>query len=254
MFSVDFLGVNFMRRAGFVEMMGITKKVVQAVVVEGYAPLDEPSRMAIVPQLVIPGRPYTGEPLTPRSAGFAVERALAERELAAAKAADAADEAFEAQRSARAEANAVADYARAASRRAAAIAAEASDFQTAQQEAAAAKASAAAAEAAATEASRAAQLASRKAAISAGFVAASAGSFQVVSSSRTVETFATEAEALHSAAERWWPWILYHEQRGCFTEVAHGGIGLPLAHAGIRRHVSDVMSARINLVMTPRGR
>jgi hypothetical protein len=47
---------------------------------------------------------------------------------------------------------------------------------------------------------------------------------------------------------------VYHEQRGCFTEVAHGGIGLPLAHAGIRRHVSDVMSARINLVMTPRGR
>lgn len=81
-------------------MMGNSKKEVD-IVVEGYAPLDEPSRMAIVPQLVIPGRPYTGEPLTPRSAGFAVERALAERELAAAKAADAADEAFEAQRSAR---------------------------------------------------------------------------------------------------------------------------------------------------------
>ena len=196
-----------------------------------------------VPRLAIVPVSATAE-LTPRSARAAVERALAEQELVAASAADVAADAREAQLTARSEARAAAEAAEAASRRAATAGTE-----LAQQEAAAAKASAAAAEVAASAASRDARETTRKAALHAGVVAASAGSYVVVSSGRTVETFDTETLAIRAVEQRWWPpWILYHEQRGCFTEIISGGIGMPFAHASIRRTVHDVMSARVNQV------
>jgi len=226
----------------------------------GYAQLRSPDspQGPAVPKLAIPhGTPEQGwthgmeagapgglTMLTPRSAGAAVDRAVAEREMAAASAADKAEDAREAQLTARREANAASDAADAAALRAAAARSD----DRAQQEMAAAKASAAAAEAAAAAAAREAQLTSRKAEIEKGFVAASAGSFQLVSSGAEVVTFDREDLALREATTRWWPWILYHEQRGSFTEITCGGFRLPFAHTAIRRHVSEVMHARLNQV------
>lgn len=200
----------------------------------------------VLPKLQIPA-PASPSELTPRSAGAAVERALAERELAATKAAQEAQDAIEAQLTARAQANAAAETARAAAKQAAAATEENSNYSKAQSAAAEAKAAAEAAEIAANTTFLVAQSTARKAAVQAGFVAASTGHYVLVSG-KLVELFETEAQAMVEASSLWWPWILYHSQRGSYTEVASGGVGIPFAHSSMRRNVAKMMNERLNYV------
>jgi len=217
-------------------------------VATGYAPVGERTKQPMVPPLSISGVPALDPNLTPRSAAAAVDRAVNDMEALATKAAESAENAREAQLTARVEANAAADAARLAVQRAVACGASAPGFECAQQAAEEAQATAAATAAAAADAERAAQLTTRKAAIEASMVAASVGTYVLVTAGKNTEKFDSVERARSEAASLWMPWILYHEQRGCFSELTSGGVALPFAHASIRRHVSEVMQARINHV------
>ena len=179
--------------------------------------------------------------MTPRSQA-SVEAALTEREQAAAAAAAAANSA----QAASAQLTARAKRAEALADQAAQLAA--SDTGT-QEQAAAAAAVAAAAVAAADAASRDAQLTARRAAVEHATVAASKGSFALVYEggwrSKEMEVFRSEDEAKTAATSLWSPWILYLEQRGSFTEVDSGGIGLPFAHATLRKYVEGLMNKQM---------
>ena len=49
------------------------------------------------------------------------------------------------------------------------------------------------------------------------------------------ERYASEGDARAVAATLWAAWVMYHDQRGAYTEVGHGGIWF--RHHAIRRHV-----------------
>ena len=69
-----------------------------------------------------------------------------------------------------------------------------------------------------------------------------AGSFVLVRgwwSSFEVEKHYSEGDARAAAAPLWMCWIVYHEQRGCYVEIAAGGFGW--AHGRIRKYVRDGM-------------
>ena len=59
---------------------------------------------------------------------------------------------------------------------------------------------------------------------------------------------ATEADARLVASTLWAPWIVYHEQRGAFTEVLAGGFG-GLRHHAIRKHVASLMQSAVHARM-----
>ena len=182
---------------------------------------------------------------TPRTARAAVDRAIEERELAAEEAAYASADAHHAQQTARAVAVAARESAEAASRRLLALSAESSEYERAKQVATASSEAALAAKAASDKANKQAQATERKAAIQAAVVAASAGRYIVVSS-RSVEAFDSEHTAAAVAAGLWSPWVLYHEQRGSYTEISQGGVALPFAHTAIRRRVNQLNGHNVN--------
>lgn len=214
-----------------------------------YAQLPEPP--PVVPPLPLPSHDAHVPPeLTPRSL-LAVARSVAELEAHAAATKIEADAAHDALRTARANA----DQASAAAAEATKTAAV-TNAPEAVQAARACTEQADSARATAQAAGREAQLAARKAAVEASVVAASAGRYVLVAPgrSRAMEAFSTVDEARALADSLWRPWVLYCEQRGSFTEVGCGGVGLPFVHASIRKKVGEMMRNELNTIMaTPRA-
>ena len=90
--------------------------------------------------------------------------------------------------------------------------------------------------------------ASQRATVAGSAVNASVGNFTLVYEhgwGRFVrERYATESDAHLVASTLWGSWIIYHEQRGAYTEVATGG--LFFRHAAIRKSVSTAMRQAVN--------
>ena len=173
-------------------------------------PSSAPVPILKVSNITAEGRAQDGPLITPRSM-MAAERAHAEREEAALSAERAAATAKFRAEEAAAESQ--------ATPRSTTLAAEAQ------------------------QAAAAAAVASERAAITEGAVSASVGTFALVSErgwGRFVnDRYATEADARTVADTLWGSWIVYHEQRGAYTEVASGG--LFFRHGAIRKYVATVM-------------
>ena len=103
----------------------------------------------------------------------------------------------------------------------------------------------------AAEAAHTARLAAEateRAVVAEGAHAATVGYFVVVKEYMwgrfSRDRYATEADARLVASTLWAPWILYHEQRGAYTEVLAGGLGM--RHSAIRKHVSSAMQLGVH--------
>jgi hypothetical protein len=119
-----------------------------------------------------------------------------------------------------------------------------------QAEEGAALASARAMESGTPEAATEAKAALAKAAVADCSVRATMGRFLLVCQRAwwfQLEVHPSEHAAREAAATLWSGWILYHEQRGSCTELAHGGISL--SHASIRRHMTKAQKRGLDTMM-----
>lgn len=106
----------------------------------------------------------------------------------------------------------------------------------------------------AAEAEKAAEIAQAELAksnVAGRAVTASAGYFVVVTERPLGgferDRYATEADARTVVGTLWGAWVLYHEQRGAYTEIDHGGWGF--RHGAIRRHIAGAMKTAVSARM-----
>lgn len=97
----------------------------------------------------------------------------------------------------------------------------------------------------------AASAALSKAVVTERAVAKTIGTFLLLSHrgwSYGADKFGSEPEARSAAAALWSSWVLFHEQRGALTEVAHGGYGF--GHGALRKYAKKGTQMALNVAMT----